>query len=88
MDIPSSEFGKFSSPFSVLSSTTRLYPWPSSVQGFLLTSDKINHSMFLLLANSLKIYQDIMCVEDCKSVQADIDSVKEWCVENCMEINI
>jgi hypothetical protein len=29
-----------------------------------------------------------MCVEDCKSVQADIDSVKEWCVENCMEINI
>jgi hypothetical protein len=27
-------------------------------------------------------------VEDCKALQADIDSVPQWCVENCMELKM
>jgi hypothetical protein len=38
-------------------------------------SVKINYSKCLLFADDLKIYRGIKYVEDCKSVQADIDSV-------------
>jgi hypothetical protein len=49
---------------------------------------KINYSKFLLCADDLKIYRDMKSVEDCKSLQADIYSVQQWCFENSMELNI
>jgi hypothetical protein len=36
----------------------------------------------------LKIYRNIKSVEDCKSLQADIDLAHQWCGENYMELNI
>jgi hypothetical protein len=49
---------------------------------------KINYSKSLLFADDLKIYRDIKSAEDCKSLQADIDSVQLWCGENHMELNV
>jgi hypothetical protein len=49
---------------------------------------KIKHSKFLLFADDLKMYGDIKSVKDCKAFQVDIDSIQQWCVENCMEFNI
>jgi hypothetical protein len=43
---------------------------------------------FLLFVDDLKIYRDTKSVEDCKALRADIDSVHQWCGENCMEPNI
>jgi hypothetical protein len=78
--------GRFSSPFSVLSGVRQ-----GSTRGPLLfnifindLSARINHSKFLLFTDDLKIYRDIKSVEDCKALQADIDSVHQWCGENCM----
>jgi hypothetical protein len=48
---------------------------------------KIN-SKSLLFADDLKIYRDMKSAEDCKSLQADIDSVQLWCGDNHMELNI
>jgi hypothetical protein len=38
-------------------------------------SARINLSKFLLFADDLKINRDIKSVQDCKALQADIDSV-------------
>jgi hypothetical protein len=46
----------------------------------------MNHSKFFLFAGDLKIYRDIKSVEDCKSLQVDIDSIQWWCGENFMEL--
>jgi hypothetical protein len=49
---------------------------------------KIDYSKSLLLADDFKIYRDIKSAEDCKSLQADIDSVQLWCADNHMELNV
>jgi hypothetical protein len=38
---------------------------------------RINYSNFLLFVDDLKIYKSIKSVEDCKPLQADIDSVQQ-----------
>jgi hypothetical protein len=80
--------GKISSSFSVLSGV----PQGSTLRPLLFNifinnlPAKINHSKFLLFADDLKIYQNIKCAEDCKSLQ--VDAVQQWCSENGMEPNI
>jgi hypothetical protein len=43
----------------------------------------INYTKFLLLADDLSRH-----VEECKALQAHIDSIHQWCGENCVELNI
>jgi hypothetical protein len=74
---------KFSPPSSVLSGAPVLFNIYIND-----LSAKINHSRFLLFADELKIYRNVKSVEDCKSLQADIDSVQQWCGENHMELSI
>jgi hypothetical protein len=45
---------------------------------------KIHYSNFLLFADDLKLNHVIKSAEDWKSLQADIHSVKEISLENCM----
>jgi hypothetical protein len=48
---------------------------------------KIHYSNFLLFADYIKLYHVIRSAEDCKCLQADMHSVKKWCLENCVTLN-
>jgi hypothetical protein len=50
--------------------------------------NSIHNSMYLLLADDLKIYHTIINVDDCKLLQHDIKSVHNWCLGNGMKINL
>jgi hypothetical protein len=71
----------FSSPFSVLSGVPQGFTVGPPLLSIFINAfcAKINHFEFLLFADILKIYRDIKSVEGCKSLQADIYSVQEWC---------
>jgi hypothetical protein len=81
--------GKFSSYSSVLS----VVPQGSTLGPLLFNifindiCAKIHWSNFLSFADDLKLYHAIKSAEDCKYLQADIHSVKKWCLENCMKLN-
>jgi hypothetical protein len=76
--------GKFSSLFCVLSGVSQC----SALNPILFISfindlfAKISYSKFLFCADDLKIYRDIKSVVDCETLQADVDSVQQWCVWN------
>jgi hypothetical protein len=50
--------------------------------------DSISNSNYLLFADDLKINRSIRNVDDCKRLQHDIDSVKNWCLGNGMKLNL
>jgi hypothetical protein len=76
-------FVKFSSSYSVLSGV----PQGSNLGPLLFNvfindlCAKINYSKSLLFADDLKIYRDIKSAEDCKFLQANIDSDMETNVQ-------
>jgi hypothetical protein len=39
-------------------------------------------------ADDLNIFRVVICDEDCKLLQPDIDSVEKWSIENYVKINI
>jgi hypothetical protein len=47
---------------------------------------EINDSKFLLFADDWNIHRRIQSVEDCKSVQADVDWLQSRSGENCVEL--
>jgi hypothetical protein len=50
------------------------YPWPSPSKLPQIIESCL-YSKFHLFADDLKMYQELKSVEDCKCLQADIDSV-------------
>jgi hypothetical protein len=51
---------------------------------------KIYFSEVLLFADDLRVktFHVIKASKDCKLLQSDINSVKKWCIENYMKINV
>lgn len=41
----------------------------------------------VLFADDLKIYRTISSLPECCALQADIDELQQWCIENGMELN-
>ena len=48
----------------------------------------IGHSNFLLYADDLKIYRKVSAVDDCASLQADLDSLWRWASENRLPFSV
>jgi hypothetical protein len=71
--------GKSPSPHSVLSRV----PQGSTLGPLLFTvvinelCPKIIRSKFLFFGDDLKMYRNTKSVEDCKSLQADVDSIQQ-----------
>jgi hypothetical protein len=50
--------------------------------------DSIKHSRYLLFADDIKIYRALTSPEDCNLLQSDMDSIRSWCAENYMKLNV
>jgi hypothetical protein len=50
--------------------------------------DSVSYSKCLLFDGDLKVYHNINYVRDCKLLQSDINSMQNWCFENCMTLNV
>ena len=48
----------------------------------------INTCKFLLYADDLKLYWAVDTITDCGAIQADLDALNEWCVNNKLIINV
>lgn len=43
---------------------------------------------YLLYADDLKLYSEIQTIADCERLQKALESVSEWCISNCLPLNI
>jgi hypothetical protein len=50
--------------------------------------NSVHNSRYLLVADDLKIYRNIINIDDCELLQHDINSVHNWCLVNGMKINL
>ncbi|MDR2660870.1 MAG: hypothetical protein LBC17_02350, partial [Lactobacillaceae bacterium] len=50
--------------------------------------EAIAHSKYLLFADDLNIYRTVKSPQDCNLLQSDINSIRGWCIANCMKLNI
>jgi hypothetical protein len=50
--------------------------------------DVISYSRYLIFADDIKIYRAINSTKDCTLLQSDTDSVRSWCTDNYMKLNI
>jgi hypothetical protein len=50
--------------------------------------DSIHNSQCLLFADNLKIYRSISDVDEYKLLRHDVDSVRSWCIDNGMKLNL
>lgn len=59
---------------------------------FLLFINDISYSLkwskVLLYADDLKIFMRIKSIADCVRLQCDLNTISQWCSNNCLEINI
>jgi len=42
---------------------------------------------FKLFADDLKLYHDIACVNDCSTLQEDLNRLLDWCIVNKLKLN-
>ena len=47
----------------------------------------LRHSQCLLFADDVKIFKRISCLDDCLELQADLNSLSEWCSKWKMKLN-
>ena len=47
-----------------------------------------NHCLYLLFADDLKLFLKIATLDDCLSLQKDLDRLSLWCQTNGMELNV